>query len=341
MLARQLLLERASIPLTTALEKVGGLQTQYAPSAYVALWSRLRDFKRSDLTEALEQRRAIQATLMRSTIHIVSATDYQVFAAGVRRARREWWLSAWQRPLTGLELESAAAVLRRHLATGPRRATELKALLAAGGFPPVAWEGVRQWVDLVRVPPSGTWEQRRADLFGLAEDWVGGSSAGEEEGLELLARRYLAGFGPASLKDMVSWAGVPAARLQPVLDRLRLRRFRDEKGGELLDLPNAPLPDADTPAPVRFLSTWEALLLIHARRTLVLPEHYRPLIFHTKNPQSVPTFLVDGQVAGTWRYQDGSVKLSPFEPLPTATRRELEAEAARLAEFHGPGAPRR
>jgi hypothetical protein len=307
----------------------------------VALWSRLRDFKRDDLTEALEQRQAVQATLMRSTIHIVSAADYPVLAAGVRSARRDWWLAAWRRSVSRIDLESAAGIVRRQLSAGPRRAGELKDALAAAGFPPDAWEGVRQWVDLVRVPPSGTWGQRRADLFGLAEDWVGSSSAGEEEGLELLARRYLAGFGPASLKDIASWAGVPAARLLPVVELLTLRRFRDEKGGELLDLPDAPLPDAGTPAPVRFLSTWEALLLIHARRTEVLPEHYRPLIFHTKNPQSVPTFLVDGQVAGTWRYGDGSVKLSPFEPLPTATRRELEAEAARLAEFHGPAARRR
>jgi hypothetical protein len=104
--------------------------------------------------------------------------------------------------------------------------------------------------------------------------------------------------------------------LLPVIDRLPLRRFRDEKGRELLDVQRAPLPDPKTPAPVRFLSTWDATLLVHARRTQILPEPYRPLVFNTKTPHSVPTFLVDGAVAGTWRYERGRVETKPFEPLP-------------------------
>jgi hypothetical protein len=122
--------------------------------------------------------------------------------------------------------------------------------------------------------------------------------------------------------------------LAQVLDRLTLRRFRDERGGELLDVPRAPLPDPETPAPVRFLPTWDAVLLVHARRTGVLPERYRPLIFSTKMPQSVGTFLVDGAVAGTWRYDDGRVRWDAFERLDRAAAREVEDEAERLAEFH-------
>jgi hypothetical protein len=113
-----------------------------------------------------------------------------------------------------------------------------------------------------------------------------------------------------------------------------LRRFRDEQGVELFDLPDAPLPDAETPAPVRFLGTWEAALLVHARRTQVLPERYRGLVFNTKTPHSFPTFLVDGAVAGTWRYEESRVRLEPFDPLPRPVRRELDEESERLAAFH-------
>lgn len=140
------------------------------------------------------------------------------------------------------------------------------------------------WVDLVRVPPSGTWEQRRADLYGLADDSVGNSSPTETEALDRLVRRYLGGFGPASLNDLSSWAGLQLGTLRPVVERLGLRRFRDERGGELLDLPRAPLPDADTSAPVRFLPTWDATLLAHARRTQILPEPYRPLCSKPRPP---------------------------------------------------------
>jgi hypothetical protein len=334
LLARQLLLERSSLPLRGTLERIAGLQTQYAPSGYVSLWSRLRNFRRDSLTRALEERRAVQATLMRVTIHTVSAADFPLFAAAIRDSRREWWLRVQRRQSLSLDLDAAAAVLRRHLSSGPRRVGELQEVLGAAGFPPTAWSGARLWLDLVRIPPSGTWEHRRADLYGLADHWLGPSNATEAQGLEHLVRRYLGGFGPASLKDAASWAGVPVTKLRPVAERLRLRRFRDERGGALVDLPRAPLPEPDTPAPVRFLPTWEATLLNHARRTAILPEPYRPAVFDTRTPHSVSTFLVDGAVAGTWRYESGRVGLEPFEPLPRRVRRELENEARELAAFH-------
>ncbi|TMB60423.1 MAG: winged helix DNA-binding domain-containing protein [Chloroflexi bacterium] len=114
---------------------------------------------------------------------------------------------------------------------------------------------------------------------------------------------------------------------------MSLRHFRDEKGKELIDVPRAPLPDANTPAPVRFLPTWDATLLVHARRTQILPERYRPMVFNTRTPHSVPTFLIDGAVAGTWRVEGGRVELKPFEPIPKSMRREVDEEAQRLAAF--------
>jgi len=334
LLARQLLLERSALSITRALEQVGGLQAQYAPSAYVALWSRLRGFRRDALTKALEQRRAVQATLMRATIHIVSARDYPYFAAAIRKGRKDWWLRVHEKQLKGIDMAAVAARVRRFLSDAPRRQSEIQNRLEAEGFPRIAAVSVGMWVDLVRVPPSGTWEQRRADLYGLADDWVGTSSPTETEALERLVRRYLGGFGPASLNDLSSWAGMQLGALRPVVERLGLRRFRDERGGELLDLRRAPLPDADTSAPVRFLPTWDATLLAHARRTQILPEPYRPLVFQTKPPHSVSTFLVDGAVAGKWRYEKGRVRLESFARLSATARRALEEEAERLAAFH-------
>jgi hypothetical protein len=334
LLARQLLLERSELPLTRALERIGGLQTQYAPSAYVGLWSRLEDFHRDALTKALEQRRVIQATLMRVTIHMVSKRDYPLLAEAIRKGRQEWWLRTVRRQVEGIDMAAVAALLRRHLERGPLRQAELIKLIESEGHPRIAWSGAGLWLDMVRVPPSGTWEQRRADLYGLADEWLGRSDATEDDGLKLLVRRYLGGFGPAGLKDMANWAGLTVTTLRPVVEHMRLRRFRDEEGGELLDLPGAPLPDPDIPAPVRFIPTWDATLLVHARRTQILPERYRPLIFHTKTPHSFPTFLVDGAVAGKWRYEKGRVALEPFDRLTRSARRELEEEAERLAALH-------
>jgi hypothetical protein len=331
LLARQLLLERASLPLARALERIGGIQMQYAPSGYVGLWTRLEGFERDDLTRALERRTVVQATLMRTTIHLVSRRDFPVLSAGVREARRESWL-AYRRGRADRRLvEEGARRVRKLLAEGPKRRDELVSALAADSM---TWNGIGLWVDLVRAPPSGTWEQRRADVFALADDWLGAPQATEEEGIELLVRRYLGGFGPARLHDVADWAGLKLPTVVAALEKLRLRRFRDEDGKELVDLPRAPLPDPDTPAPVRFLPTWDATLLTHARRTGILPEPYRPRVFDTKTPHSVGTFLVDGAVAGTWKPEGGRIATEPFVRLPREARRELDEEAERLAALH-------
>lgn len=336
LLARQLLLERSSLPLPRALEAVGGLQTQYAPAGYVGLWSRLRSFRRDALTEALMRRTAVQGTLMRSTIHTVSAADYPAMVAGVRSGRREWWSRIVRHQVEDLDMEMVAGILRRRLSQGPARAPELKALLAANGIPPIAWSGVGLWLEMVRVPPAGTWERRLADVYGLADGWVRMHEVTEAQGMELLVRRYLGGFGPAPVADIAGWAGIPPPKLQTAVERLPLRRFRDEAGRALFDLPNAPLPGADARAPVRFLQVFEALTMIHARRTQVMPEVYRPIIFNTKTPHSVPIFLIDGAVAGTWRYEGGRISIKSFEPIPRVVRREVDEEARALAAFHAP-----
>ncbi|MEP6759520.1 MAG: winged helix DNA-binding domain-containing protein [Actinomycetota bacterium] len=331
LLARQMLLQRVSVPLPRALERMGFLQDQYAPSGYIGLWSRVAGFERADLNRALERRTVVQGTLLRATIHLVSRRDYWPVMTAIDEPLRDWWFRATKRGGERQRLQVIDRRARALLAHEPLRRAEIMTSL---GLATPDWAGVGLWTPLLRVPPSGTWEQRRADRYGVAEDWIGPSSATPDAGRELLVRRYLAAFGPASRKDIASFTGLPMTLLASVIERLALRTFRDETGGELLDVRGAPLPAADTPAPVRFLPTWDAALLVHARRTQILPERFRPLIFHTKNPQSAPTFLVDGQVAGTWKHEGGKIALQPFEPLPKAVVRELEDEAVGLATLH-------
>jgi hypothetical protein len=308
---------------------IGGIQAQYAPAMYIGLWSRVAGLERAALTRALERRSVVQATLMRATIHLVSRADYWPLTAAIRAERRAWW----ERTHGHSDPKRARAAgkrLRAFLSGRPRRWKEIlerfgreEALAAA------------QYVDLVRVPPSGTWEQRRADLYGLAEEWIGPNGTDEKKGLDLLVRRYLGGFGPASPAEVANFGMVSIARVRAALERMELRRFRGEDGKELVDLPRAPLPDPDTPAPPRFLPVWDATLLVHARRTQILPEEHRSKVFNIKTPNSVNTFLVDGQVAGTWRYDRDRIRIEPFGRIARMAQRELDEEAERLAALHG------
>ena len=335
-LARQLLLERSTLPLPRAVEAVAGLQTQYSPSGYVALWSRLAGFRRADLTDALLAGTVVQSWAMRCTIHMLSAADHPVLCAAVQEARRDWWQrSGFAKD--GCDVVGAAAAVRGYLADGPLKQAEIQRRLADDGFPKAVWPGVQLWLELVRVPPAGTWELPRAHVYGLAPQPADEPDVAAAR--THLVRRYLHAFGPASAKDVASFCGWTIGQARAVLTGLELRTFRDEAGGELLDLPDGLLPDPETPAPVRFLGQWEAVLLVHARRAQVLPEEHRKKVFAVTMPQSVPTFLVDGQVAGTWRFDKaaGAVTCEPFAPLPDTAAAEVAAEAERLAEFHRVG----
>lgn len=328
LLARQLLLERGRMSVPKALERIGGIQAQYAPAMYVGLWSRVEDLERAALTRALERRSVIQGTLMRATIHLVSRADYWPLTAAIRAERRAWW-ERTHKQADPKRARAAGKRLRAFLAGAPRRWKEIQERFGREDALAAA-----QYVDLVRVPPSGTWEQRRADLYGLAEEWIGPDEADPDHGVELLVRRYLGGFGPARPAEAADFGMISIARVRAALGRMQLRRFRDENGRELVDLPRAPLPDPDTPAPPRFLPVWDATLLVHARRTQILPEEHRAKVFNVKTPNSVNTFLVDGQVAGTWQYERDRIRIEAFGRITRTARRELDEEAERLAAFH-------
>ena len=212
LLARQMLLERARLSLPKALERMGGLQAQYAPSMYVGLSSRVEGFERDALTRALERRSVVQGTLMRSTIHLVSARDYWPLMLAVERPRRDWWLKANRDGLGARDMSAAARRLRPRLAGRTLRRGEVEELIGKAQA-----AGVHHWLHLVRVPPSGTWERRRADLYGLAEDWLGAPAvdADADAAVDHAVRRYLGGFGPATLPRSPTGPACPAPPWRP------------------------------------------------------------------------------------------------------------------------------
>ena len=189
-------------------------------------------------------------------------------------------------------------------------------------------------MDLVRVLPSGTWERRRADRLALAAHWIGPPDAPEEEGLAHLVRAYLRAFGPAAWRDIAAWAGLSVTEARRGGAGLTLVRYQDGAGRELVDLPDALLPDPDTVAPVRFLPHWDANLPVHARRTGLLPEEHRPRVFSNRNPFSVGVVLVDGRVVAGWSVREGRVVLDAFEEIATRERDRVEEERAALEAFH-------
>jgi uncharacterized protein YcaQ len=333
MLARQLLLRRERLSVPRAVERLGGLQTQDSRSGYIGLWSRLDGFERDDLTRALERRKVVQGHVMRITVHIVSARDYWLFTEGIREPRRESWQKSHARRVDLAQMPGLARRVEAALAAGPRPRREVAREIGIDG---TTWTGTGMWVDLLRAPPSGTWVRPRADLYVLADRWLTREEPSEREGREHLLRRYLAAFGPATIQEAASWAGLPVKALAAVTGNLRLRRFRAEDGAELLDLPGAPLPDPETPAPPRFLANWDPMLLVSRRRTQILPKHDWSRVFNPKTPQTTSVFLIDGVVAGRWKLEAGRPRLEPFRRIPKDARKDLDEEAERLRDFAKP-----
>jgi len=348
LLARQLLLERASLPLSRAVERVGGLQTQYAPSGYIALWSRLEGFKRDDLTKALERRSLVQGTLMRVTIHVVSARDYPAYALATMEGR----FGAW-RPAGGPALADLGKLHRSVMAfagTTPRTRAEIQEFVAAH-LPPSAAknERLRSWFSWAAVATSGlVWESAGAHFehrqLGrhVAPPPKLRKTPKPEAAYELVVRRHLGAFGPATIADIAAWSSIRVPNIRAALARMQdLLRFSDERGRELIDLSGAPRPSADLVSPPRFLARFDAAILGHAapERTRILPEEYRKAVIFSA--EVWPTFLVDGFVAGRWtiavRPKEAVLELKPFKPLVRADRVALALEAEKLVRFYAPG----
>jgi len=339
LLARQLLLRRARLGVPRAIERLGALQAQWPPSPYVALWSRLDGFRREQLMRAAESRRVVKATLMRTTLHLVSADDYLAYA-GVFLRRR---IAQIEAQLAKHSFDEDADEVARQLAVHvdePRSRPELLDLLGRprlvvdDRMPWLVWHLLTAKAGLVHAPSSVVWRKHTSGGKHVSgASWLGRPPADGPAAAARLLTRYLAAFGPASRSDAAQWTGLPVSELEGALGSLTLRTFRDEQGRRLLDVPRAPLPDPTTEAPPRFLPMWDSALLAHADRARILCEDYRKLVIRN-NGDVQPTFLVDGFVAGTWSLEDDRVVLAPFAPLRRDVRRALEAEGRALARFH-------
>jgi hypothetical protein len=324
-LARQLLLDRARLPVPRAVERLCAMQAQSVRAPYVGLWTRLHGFRREHLTRAYERKNVVRATLFRVTIQLVSASDHASFAAVTHRRWRDEFAN-W-----GLPAEELSRRLHRLAERGPFTYAEANAVVPE--LPERYRWRVRCLTPLVHVPPAGTWGNARVRVT-TADRWLGAQRAEPREAAALLVARYLAGYGPASRADLLRFTALRVKDVQAGFEELepKLVQLEAEDGRTLFDLRRAPRPVADTPAPVRFLPEWDHLLLGYDDRTRVLAPEYRAAVI--KNNGDVrPTFLVDGVVAGLWAYEGGRVKTEPFTPLPRVARRELVEEAARLAAF--------
>jgi hypothetical protein len=345
-LARQLLLERARLDVLAALEATAGLQAQLARPPFVGLWTRLRDFERADLDRALRARTAVRGTLMRATLHLVSARDYRAWRTPIQPVLTRGLAVLGERG-TGIDRDAVLGAARRLLASGPRTFEDIRDHLVAR-FPQCNDRGlghtVRMLEPLVQEPIAGTeWGFPSIARFALASDWIRKPLATDDDVAPLLLR-YLAAFGPATVADAQAWSGLQA--LRPVFESLRPRLavFRDEQKRELFDLPDAPRPDADVAAPVRFLPEFDNLLLAHQDRRRVVADAHKKAVY-LPGLRVAATFLVDGTVAGTWSIdtKKGAATLTvcPFGKPAPATKRALAEEGERLAAFLAPDAKTR
>ena len=338
LLERQLLLERKALGPVKAVERLGGLQAQSTTSPYLSLWTRLEGFEREQLVRALKRRRLVKALIQRGTLHIVTPSDFWAFATARRELGGILWPPSYAARLPDGPAGGARGVGRRR-ARGRRADVQggARAARAAtrsrGCSPTFIWRRVQGQAYVVHVPPSGIWGYGGHGVYTAAEGTVAGGPPPPEEAFDQLVRRYLAAYGPATKQDIGQWAGIP--RLAPIaasLERQSLRTFRDEQGRMLYDLPRAPLPDADTPAPVRLVPRFDNLVLSHADRSRILGD-LPPSRIVTNNGLVHATILVDGFVAGTWQLDKGRVTLEPFAPLGRSTQRALNEEIERLETF--------
>jgi hypothetical protein len=333
-LARQLLLARDPITPLAAIEQLAGMQAQVPRPPFVGLWSRVPGFEREALHRLVHDRAVVRATLMRGTIHLVSADDFLVLRAALAPM-----LSMGLRRFAGLNVTAVEKHARKLL---PATFQTVRTALAAK-FPKhderTLSYAVQMHLPLVRAPGETRWSYPSNAHFHDAESWLGRGLA--EASLETLVRRYLAAFGPGSVKDAQAWSGV--RNLGPVFEAMRgeLRVFADENGRELFDLPDAPRPAEDTPAPVRLLPEYDNLLLAFADHARIIDPARRPALT-TKNGIVAATFLVDGRVAGSWelaRTKDSaSIRLRPFGKLAPAALAAVRTEAEALLRWHEPDA---
>ncbi|MBO9539027.1 AlkZ family DNA glycosylase [bacterium] len=342
-LARQLLLARAGASPHQAIASLAGMQGQVPKPPFIGLWTRLEGFKREDLASLVHRREVVRATMMRGTIHYMTAEDYRRLRPALSEMLSGAIATTLRGRAEGLDLEGVAGAARELFAEGPRTFTELRGQLMARfpeGDERVMGFAARMHLPLVMVPDDSAWAYPADAAFTLAETWLGAELAPVDTPHELV-RRYLAAFGPATVADAQTWSGLKG--LKPVFEALRdeLVTFKDPKGRELFDLPDAPRPGEEVSAPMRFLPEYDNLVLAHADRTRLVDDAHRARLV-TKNLKVLASFTVDGRIAGTWsierKAKRATLALSPFEAIAPADRDALAAEGEALLRFAEPDA---
>jgi hypothetical protein len=347
LLARQFLLKRQRLDVVDALERLACLQAQWAPSPYVALWSRLSGFDRDRLSRPIDRGQIVKATLMRATLHLVSAREYPAYSLATMEGRFGAWRPAGGPALA--DLDKVHRAVMAFAAKTPRTRTEVQEFIA-DHLPASAEKNdrLRNWFTWAAVATSGlVWEAAGAHFehrqLGrhVAPPAVLRKSPKPDVAYDLVVKRHLEAFGPATVADIASWSSVRVPNIRAALGRMNdLRRFTDERGRDLVDLVRAPRPSEDVAAPPRFLARFDAAILGHAapERTRILPEEYRKAVIFAA--EVWPTFLIDGMVAGRWaiavRPKEAILELKPFKPLARADRTALSAEGEQLVRFYAP-----
>ena len=339
-LERQMLLRRWNLSAADAIEHLVGMQAQAPNPPYIGLWARLEDFDPGGLSRLILNRQAVRIALMRNTIHLVTASDALALRPLVQSIFDRDLRSNYNHgaALKGLDLEAVAAAGRALLEERPRTGRELGALLA-GRWPDRApaslAHAVRGMEPLVQVPPRGLWGESGPAAHTTAESWLG-SPLAHDYSLDEMVTRYLGAYGPATVMDAQTWSGL--TRLREVFERLRpqLLTFRDEGGKELFDLPDAPRPDPETPAPPRFLAEFDNATLSHANRTRIIFDQYRRTIA-SRNGMVPGMVLVDGFVSATWKIEKtkktATLEITQFKPLLRKDCDAVAAEGERLLSF--------
>jgi hypothetical protein len=343
-LARQLLVERVALPVDQAVERLAGMQAQLPSAPYVGLWSRLDGFEVRHLEDALEARSVVKTTVMRGTLHLVARSRLADFRVATGSSHYD----ATRRLLDdlGLDLDAIRAHVVAQVGERPRSRTEVYRLVAGQiPEPHAAWVAARPsaiaalsvTTDLVNSPDDARFASPGRSRYHVLRT----EPRPVLDAHRTIAADYLRAYGPATTADLASWSGRPARGFGEALAGLDLVRFKAEDGRTLLDLADAPRPPADTQVPVRFLPSWDSVLLAHARRERILATEHRKLVIAV-NGDVAPTFLVDGVVAGLWevpRKGDGTLTLRPLRPLAEQARRAVEEEGRRLLAWLRPDQP--
>ena len=335
-LARQLLLDRADLPVLDAVAHLCGLQAQEPQEPFTGLWSRLRGFDPAVLSELLTTRAVVRTHLMRRTVHLLTAEDVLAWRSRHDPMLRQKVLGTYRRELDGVDLAELAAAGRAALADGEPRSMPDLARAVAARWPAAEPRALGEMlvaalIPMVQLPPRGLWRAKGGARHLPVASWLGREPdppADTDEVGSALVRRYLAAFGPAAVADIRAWSGVAGLPRAVSAIRDELVSFRDERGRELLDLPGAPRPDEDTPAPVRFLPAFDNALLGYDDRTRIIDAEHRLL-----SVAGARVVLVDGRVSATWTVEDGAVVVAPLRRFTKAERAEVTGQGSELASF--------